>query len=638
MALSLDPSKASIELVLDKWKQFDLDGKRNQLDSQATAVTDAQSASQGTRKKLAEQTREFRKGSDEEKLKSIGSLLRGYQEEIDRLTKRSKFAETSFLDLYRSLAPIPDPVIALANVASDTLKSMHNSKLELQNKQLQQELEEFRKEFQEIQNQQVTIRRLEEKIKDYEAKMNDLIEKEVSVRDKSKSEEHQRQLDQSRERESELQFKLQQMTEELERNERNNKVIQSQYFDLKSKCDEDINSKQLEIDMMHEELERLRTKLLSTEAETEKLREFSKSPKVVRSGTTNNLEDVLEQKDAEINKLKDFLQSTEAQYDNDTRALKSEISRLQKDFQTLEEKYALTLKGMEEQNKQQAEQNQHLQRQLEIFKTLEYYPSNDVGSGSIAPSSDGLSDDSIIDKLLREKSRHLENENIKLRLSITTREEEIEKLKQQIANLQDSVSSNLAKIGELEDDITRRTPGTRAKVENEFSTTPSVKADQMFQVVCNQRDRFKAMVADLETKIRNLEKQISDLQTETATVRADNVKLYEKIRYLQSYPAMQQSKLEDIETGEDPIEGKYKKMYEENMNPFALFNRKEKYDRYKELSTAERVTLRTGQFFLSNKYSRTFIFFYSIALHVLVMTILYANAGKGTVYDTDTNK
>jgi len=60
---------------------------------------------------------EFRKGSDEEKLKSIGSLLRGYQEEIDRLTKRSKFAETSFLDLYRSLAPIPDPVIALANVA-----------------------------------------------------------------------------------------------------------------------------------------------------------------------------------------------------------------------------------------------------------------------------------------------------------------------------------------------------------------------------------------------------------------------------------------------------------------------------------------------------------------------------------------
>jgi len=57
MALLLDPSKASIEIALEKWKQFDLDGKRNQLDSQATAVTDAQATSQGTRKKLAEQTR-----------------------------------------------------------------------------------------------------------------------------------------------------------------------------------------------------------------------------------------------------------------------------------------------------------------------------------------------------------------------------------------------------------------------------------------------------------------------------------------------------------------------------------------------------------------------------------------------------
>jgi len=55
------------------------------------------------------------------------------------------------------------------------------------------------------------------------------------------------------------------------------------------------------------------------------------------------------------------------------------------------------------------------------------------------------------------------------------------------------------KIIELEEDITRRTPGTRAKTEAEFTSASSVKSDQMLQVVCNQRDRFKAMVADLET-------------------------------------------------------------------------------------------------------------------------------------------
>ena len=53
--------------------------------------------------------------SEEERNKQFGTLLKQYQDEIDRLTKRSKFAENSFLEMYRILANAPDPVLAISN-------------------------------------------------------------------------------------------------------------------------------------------------------------------------------------------------------------------------------------------------------------------------------------------------------------------------------------------------------------------------------------------------------------------------------------------------------------------------------------------------------------------------------------------
>jgi hypothetical protein len=47
------------------------------------------------------------------KLKSVGPLLKSYQEEIDRLTLRSSFAEKAFLALYKPLSELPDPVLGL---------------------------------------------------------------------------------------------------------------------------------------------------------------------------------------------------------------------------------------------------------------------------------------------------------------------------------------------------------------------------------------------------------------------------------------------------------------------------------------------------------------------------------------------
>jgi len=83
-------------------------------------------------------------------------------------------------------------------------------------------------------------------------------------------------------------------------------------------------------------------------------------------------------------------------------------------------------------------------------------------------------------------------------------------------------------------------------------------------------------------------------------------------------------RVDDVESGfSSDIESKYKKIYEDDINPFAAFSKKEKDRRYKELGIRDKITLTSGRFLLGNKYARTFIFFYSIGLHLLVFTSLY---------------
>lgn len=51
----------------------------------------------------------------------FNSLLKGYQEEVDKLTKRAKFGENAFLNIYQKLYEAPDPYPVLSLIAVSTL-------------------------------------------------------------------------------------------------------------------------------------------------------------------------------------------------------------------------------------------------------------------------------------------------------------------------------------------------------------------------------------------------------------------------------------------------------------------------------------------------------------------------------------
>ena len=64
----------------------------------------------------------------EEKSSLFNSVLKGYQEVVDNLTKRAKFGENAFLNIYQKLYEAPDPYPVLASIAvSICFSSLHCS-------------------------------------------------------------------------------------------------------------------------------------------------------------------------------------------------------------------------------------------------------------------------------------------------------------------------------------------------------------------------------------------------------------------------------------------------------------------------------------------------------------------------------
>uniref|UniRef100_A0A2N9HJX6 Cux N-terminal domain-containing protein n=1 Tax=Fagus sylvatica TaxID=28930 RepID=A0A2N9HJX6_FAGSY len=262
-------SSSPTPVVANFWKDFDLEKEKAVLDEQGLRIAENQENSQKNRRKLAESTRDFKKASAEEKLSLFNSLLKGYQEEVDNITKRAKFGENAFLNIYQKLYEAPDPYPALASIAEQDLKL---SELESENRKMKVELEEFRTEATHLKNQQATIRRLEERNRQLELQMEDKVKETVEMKQRSLAEENQKTLEVLKEREESLQDQLRQAKESISTMHKLHELAQSQLFELRAQSDEDRAAKQSELNLLMDEVERAQTRLHSLEREKGHLR------------------------------------------------------------------------------------------------------------------------------------------------------------------------------------------------------------------------------------------------------------------------------------------------------------------------------------------------------------------------------
>uniref|UniRef100_A0A8C8JL40 Homeobox protein cut-like n=1 Tax=Oncorhynchus tshawytscha TaxID=74940 RepID=A0A8C8JL40_ONCTS len=142
------------------WKRFDLQQLQRELDATATALANRQDESEQSRKKLIDQSREFKKNTPEQYIHP------SFQ--IDAVSKRSKESEAAFLSVYKRFIDVPDPVSALEATQQLQLKVQRMHDIETENQKLRETLEGYTQEIAEVKNHEVTIKALKEKIEEYE--------------------------------------------------------------------------------------------------------------------------------------------------------------------------------------------------------------------------------------------------------------------------------------------------------------------------------------------------------------------------------------------------------------------------------------------------------------------------------------
>ncbi|TYK28184.1 protein CASP [Cucumis melo var. makuwa] len=444
-------STSAVSVVSSFWKEFDLEKEKSALDEQGLRIAENQENSQKNRRKLAESTRDFKKAQPEEKLNLFSSLLKSYQEEVDNLTKRAKFGENAFLNIYQKLYEAPDPYPALASIGEQDLKL---SELESENRKMKVELEEFRTEATHLKNQQATIRRLEERNRQLEQQMEEKIKEIVEIKQRSLAEENQKALDAIKERERLLQDQLRREQESVSNMQKLHERAQSQLFELRAQSDEERAAKQSEVTLLMDEVERAQTRLLSLEREKGLLRSQLQSANDdtgnkksdnldLNSVLENSLsakEKIISELNMELHNIETILSSEREQHIIEIKNLNALIN---------EKETAIDEMKRELQSRPTEKMVDDLRKKVKILQAVGYN-SIEAEDWEVATSGEEMSK---MESLLLDKNRKMEHELTQFKVKLSEKSSLLDTAESKIAELTEKVVEQQKLIQKLEEDI-----------------------------------------------------------------------------------------------------------------------------------------------------------------------------------------
>jgi homeobox protein cut-like len=563
---------------------------------------------------------------------------------------------------------------------SNAKQTARQRELEFENRKLAQELDEYRREHSDIQDQAVTVVRLRERVKQLEASVDSLASERAKAREAELQSEAERASKQFREKEQLLLRRVAQAEQQVAALQRSNDDTQSQLFDLASKRDDELASLQSEIDLLSQELERRAT--TETQLRIELAAAQAAASGRAASAPTGAAEgEQLRLREEELAAARDAQLVLE-------RRLESELSRYHDRLAELTQEQRVADERLRELQAKlsaapSADSFAALQRQVETFRALGF----DVDDGAaVAPGQSGVGGSGAvsaaaeIERVLRDTIRQRESAAAAAQVAKVQAEQRAAVAEQRIAESESERSRLAALVGKLEADLALRlassdvlqlagassnsndafaqlkatddatplliggsagaAPASNAPASLSLSSSSAssigVASDasaSLLQVVCAQRDRLQQRIVDLEAESSALASGREHVTEEAKQLREDNVKLYEKIRYLESYNAdAGKRRRRDLEaattaSGEpDDVERRYRPLYEASVSPFAQFATLERERRYTSLSGVERVVMLGSSIFLRNKLSRIVLFLYISALHLLVFLTLNRHA------------
>ncbi|KAF7321700.1 Golgi membrane protein [Mycena kentingensis (nom. inval.)] len=662
--------------ALATWKEINLAELQKTLDAQGIQLVDNQKESVVGRKALADKTKEFKRIPDNEKLEAFKGLLKAYQTEIDSLTKRAKASENAFLDVYKVLAEAPDPYPLLEAAVDQTVKVAEARDFEAELKRLREENSDLRKRVNEFASVETAKKKAELKVEQLEQKMEDMILDKVAQKENELNATYDEKMRNYEEREQDLQKQVALTKNQLLDLRMSNESNQAKLMDQGQRQDKEVVAKLAELDMVVADLERANSRVVTVERRNEILRAEIES---MRAGSESS--DRVKQLEAQVADLETESERLSRVFETQKQAASDKVAVSQKRMDELARDIrskATEIDQLKNKLKLYVDYDE-IKRELEIMKYVEFAGLDvDADDEDVAKSDSALQlpnpnaqkanaqRGKTLESLLATKNKKLLEELTRFRIlhteleaSLASSEEELvatkadlekqkilnEKLETDLLSMNSHKSNGdvpSAENGDVGDVLAGLDLGRKADPGTRTSPIPfSTSADTtILPIVTSQRDRFRQRNAELEEELRKQFQIISELRAEIKNLQADNLKLYEKVRYMQSYREDSAGGSRQVTSQLDPLPAqsgsadmsKYRARYEEAMNPFEAFRGREATRAYESLNPIERGVLILTRGILGNRRTRTAFIVYAILLHVLVLYSSYSCASSGGQY------
>ncbi|KAJ3772944.1 CASP C terminal-domain-containing protein [Lentinula raphanica] len=658
-------SDQSFSGALATWREINLSELQKTLDAQGIEIVENQRESVVGRKALADKTKDFKKIPDDEKLGAFKGLLKGeqsYQTEIDNLTKRAKTSESAFLNVYKILAEAVDPYPLLEAAVDQTVKASEIRDLERDIRKLRDENAELRKRSQELSNAEAARRKAEAKAEQMEQKMEEMIQERITQKENEFNATNDEKLRNYEDREQDLRRQLSLTKNQLRDLRMSNESNQAKLLDHSQRQDQEVVEKLAEMDMIVADLERANGRVAALErrnemlrAEAETMRGDSESSERVKSlnAQVSTLESELER----ITRTLDTHKAVTAEMES---SLRKKIDDTSKDLQ----RRVAEVDQLKQRLKQYHDYDE-IKRELDIMKYVEFagfedeaedeqisLEGYDTGVQLPNPNADkaNAQQGKSLETLLATKNKRLLEELTKYRILHGELEASLQHAQRELEATSAELDKQKNLNEKLENDLLslNRPNGTGSPLgssdilaglevdrkESSARSTPipftSSADNTILPIVTSQRDRFRQRNAELEEELRKQFLAISDLRTEMKNLQSDNLKLYEKVRYMQSY--REESGGRAVTSQLDPLPAPagvaddmsvYRARYEANINPFEVFRGREATRAIQNLNPIERGVLILTRTILGNRRARTFFILYTLTLHILVMYTIY---------------
>ncbi len=541
--------------------------------------------------------------------------------------------------------------------------------------QLRKEVAEYEVEFRSLKNQDITIRKLEARILELQEGGQEEFQAKLEKAKQELADTEGRRTAEALEREAAMERRVQSLELQLKAEMAGRAATQVHLLETSEGAGEREAAWEAQRRILVDDAERIRISLHQATRERDELRlkvaalEGNGPPRTTPHSGGIAMADLLSERKAyeaevselshTVNSLREEISLKDEAMADERRLLDTKVNALEREILTLK----TNLASLETQLAAAPSQSlvESMKRELRILKRLEYN-ADDPDLEARDPEMTGGSDEKDLESVLVAKLRRVEAELVKER---NVREEtylELKQLRGEIAALETAKADAEKTITSLERDLDRAisSSSTPAKPTAKKSAPPLFQSDpstlehvldpeapepvpppppreipsslsatekaaddhSVATIIMAQRDRLRARCEALEAERDSFKRELQVQVEASESLKTDNTKLFEKMRYLQSFNRSGSGTYSRNNTRDLDLEA-LEQRYEASVDPFRQFSRAERQRKLQEMSPMERTVFVVAKTVLGTKEMRTFLFFYVLAMHILVFSTTY---------------